>query len=362
MIRVLIVDDEPPSLLRLKKQLGASGMAQVEGAFTDPLEALSFLDKNKADAVFLDIEMPDMDGMELASRILDLQGNIAVIFVTAYNQYAVEAFHLNALDYILKPVSADRLRETLCRIIDEKGIPVHSGPVTVRCFGKFCVKAHAEEIKFRTEKAEELLAFLIGCRGEFVSRSKILDSLWEDFEGDRAVVNFNTTLHNVKKALIPYGIHISILYDRGHYRLETGGMACDYLQFCSFKENAGEFDAKNILEYEKTASLYSGEYLSGWDYGWAGEKRLLLEEQFMELLLGTARYYKETEDYQKAVKWLKAGLKHAPLHRELNYRLIETLLLSNEHMQAMKYYGLYRSGLLKKLRTEPDEAFKKLLR
>jgi two-component system LytT family response regulator len=362
LIRVLVVDDEPPSLNRLKKQLEASGMVQVEGAFTDSLEALAFLGENRVDAVFLDIEMPDMDGMELASRILDLQGNIAIVFVTAYNQYAVEAFRLNALDYFLKPVSADRLRETLCRIIDEKGISVHSGEVTVQCFGKFCVKVGTEEIRFRTEKAEELFAFLIGCSGDFASRSKIIDSLWEDFEGDRAIVNFNTTLHNVKKALLPYGIQISILYDRGHYRLETEGIVCDYLQFCSFKESAGEVDAKNILKYEKIVSLYSGEYLSGWDNGWVGEKRLLLEEKLIRLLLGIARYYNSTGNLQKSAVWLKAGLPYAPFHRELNYRLIETLLLSNEQMQAFKYYDLYRSGLLKKLKTEPDAIFKKLLK
>jgi two-component system, LytTR family, response regulator len=361
LIRAVIVDDEPPSLKRLIKQLESSGMAKVEGAFTDPLEALAFLGENKLDAVFLDIEMPDMDGMELASRILDSQKNIAVVFVTAYNEYAVEAFRLNALDYFLKPVSADRLHETLCRIIDEKDILVQSVPVAVKCFGKFCVKAGVEEIKFRTEKAEQLLAYLIGYRGHFVSRSKIIDSLWEDFEGDRAIVNFNTTLHNVKKALLPYGIHISILYDRGHYRLETEGMACDYLQFCSHRL-AGEVDAKNILEYEETASLYSGEYLSGWDNSWVGEKRMFLEEQFMELLLGIARYYKEVEDYGKAAKWLKTGFKHAPLHRELNLQLIETLLLSNEQMQAFKYYDLYRTGILKKLKAEPDAAFEKLMK
>ncbi len=362
MIRALIVDDEQLSLKRLKKQLEASGMAEVKGAFTNPLEALAFLGENKADAVFLDIEMPDMDGIELASRILDLQGNIAIVFVTAYNQYAVEAFRINALDYLLKPVPAERLNETLQRIMQEKKLPVSSDRVTVQCFGKFCVKAGVDEIRFRTEKAEELFAFLAGCRGQFVSRNKILDSLWEDFEGDRAVVNFNTTLYNVKKALIPYGIRISIRYDRGHYRLEVEGIACDYLQFCSFKETAGEADAKNILEYEETAALYTGEYLSGWDYGWVGEKRLLLEEQFVELLLGIARYYKGAGDYQKTAKWLKAGLQHTPFHRELNYALIEALLLSNERMHALKYFEIYRNGLLKKLKTEPDAAFKKLLK
>ncbi len=74
MIKVIIADDEPLSLDKLKKLLTNSGLAEVAGRFTEPLETLAFLEENKVDAVFLDIEMPDMDGIELSSRILDLQG------------------------------------------------------------------------------------------------------------------------------------------------------------------------------------------------------------------------------------------------------------------------------------------------
>lgn len=356
------MDDEIPSLNKLEKLLNNSGIAEVVGTFTEPLEALAFLKADKVDAVFLDIEMPNMDGIELATRILDLWGDIAVVFVTAYNQYAVEAFRLNALDYLLKPVSVDRLRETLDRILEGKVVSVHSGEVTVRCFGKFSVIAGTEEIRFRTEKAEELLAFLIDNRGSFVSRSKIIDNLWEDFEGDRAVVHLNTTLHYIKKALLPYDIQISILYDRGSYRLETQCMDCDYLKFSTFTEKSEVVGQQNILEFEETAGLYGGEYLSGWEYNWAAGKRLLLEEKFIGLLLDLAKYYKGEGNNHESAKWLKAGLMHEPLHRELNYRLMEALLLTNERILAEKYFDLYRNGLMKKMKLEPDDAFKKLLR
>jgi two-component SAPR family response regulator len=285
-----------------------------------------------------------------------------VVFVTAYNQYAVEAFRLNALDYLLKPVSAGRLLETLYRIMEEKAVPVPLGGVVVRCFGKFTVSAGMQEIRFRTEKAEELLAYLIDSRGCFVSRSKILDSLWEDFDGDRAIVHFNSTLHNVKKALLPYGIQISILYDRGSYQLDTESIDCDYLKFSAFEEKADMVKAENIQEYEKIAALYTGEYLTGWEFYWASGKRIQLEERFIGLLLEMARYYRDTGNYQKAVKWLKEGLNHSPLSRELNYRLIEALQLANEQMLAVKYFELYKNGLMKKLMLNPDSAFKKLLR
>lgn len=361
MIQAIIVDDEQPSLEKLEKQLIGSGRVRVAGKFSEPMQAVEFIKENKVDVAFLDIEMPDMNGIELANRILEVQDGIAVVFITAYHRYAVEAFHLNALDYLLKPVSADRLMETLQRLMDQSGVRSEPRRLRVSCFGKFRATAGEDEIRFRTEKAEELLAFLIDQKGAFVNRNRIIDSLWEDFDADRAVIHFNTTLHYVKKALLTIGIQVSIHYDRGSYRLDVGGLDCDYFEFCSFEERKEPVGQKNIFGYEKAAALYAGEYLSGCNYDWAVGKRLLLEEQFIELILAISDYYKGDEKYREAIKWLKKGLIHEPLHRELNYQLIEALWITHEAVMAKKHIDLYRDGLVKRLNQEPDEAFKKLL-
>ncbi len=361
MIKAIIVDDEFPSLHKLENLLISSELVEVCGAFLRSVDALTFLENNSVDAVFLDIDMPDMDGIELATRILDQRGHTGVIFVTAYNQYAVEAFRLNALDYLMKPVSMDILKETLYRIMDRKN-PTPVGELSVRCFGRFGVNSGSEEVRFRTEKAEELLSYLIDSKSGLVSRSKILDNLWADFEGDRAITHFNTTLHYVKKALLQYGIQISILYDRGSYRLDTEGINSDYIEFCSFAEKHEAATWQNISRFEEIVKLYTGEYLLGWEYDWVAGKRLLLEEQFIHLLLEIAEYYRDAGNYQNCTKWLKVGLLHEPLHRELNYRLVEALLLTNERALAVKYYEIYRNGLMKTLRVEPDAAFVKLLK
>ncbi|HYE84498.1 MAG TPA: response regulator [Clostridia bacterium] len=362
MIRTVIVDDEQPSLDKLERLLTDSGLAEIKGKFTEPLEALEFLKKNEADAVFLDIEMPDIDGIELSNNIIGLQRSIAVVFVTAYNQYAVEAFRLNALDYLMKPVTLERLMETLNRVVEEKGIKVRSCRIQVQCFDKFSVISGTGEVKFRTGKAEELLAFLIDRRGGSISRRELIDCLWEDFDGDRALIHFNTTLHYVKKALLLHGIQIPIIYERGCYRFGMEGLNCDYLKFHAFIDSAAAVDLKNIREYEAAAELYTGDYLAGREYEWAERKRQLLRERFIHLLIAISDYYKTGGIYQKATEWLKTGLMHEPLHRELNYMLIEMLLLTNDRISAARYYNIYSNGLRKKLNQEPDEAFRRLLR
>ena len=361
MIRAIVVDDEKPSLDRLVKMLKNSGLVEMRGEFFNPLEALEFLKSNRVDAVFLDIEMPDMDGIELSSCIIDIQKEAAIVFVTAYNQYAVEAFRLNALDYIMKPVSPERLRETLEKILKGKRIYSSSEGVYVQCFGRFTVNTGNEEVKFRTEKAEELFAFMIDRGGSFVSRSEIIDSLWENFDGDRALIHFNTTLHYLKKALLNYGVQIPFVYDRGGYKFDMSGINCDFIDFSAFFDNYKVTKQLNIPECEKIAGLFTGEYLSGWEYDWATVKRLLLEEQYFCLILAMAEYFKGTGSYRKAAEWLKTGLLKEPLHRELNYRLAEVLLLANERILAVKYYDVYRNGLRKKFECDPDSEFIRLM-
>ncbi len=360
MLRAVVVDDERPSLIKLAKLIGDSGMAEVTGKFTKPLEAIRFLKENTADAIFLDIEMPEMSGIELANHIIGFQKSAAIVFVTAYNQYAVEAFRLNAIDYVMKPVSSDRIEETLKRILSIRGNYFTTKALSISCFGKFTVSSGNGEIKFRTGKAEELLAFMLDRRGSFISRSQIIDSLWADFDGDRALVHFNTTLHYVKKALLEYGLNIPFTYNRGGYQFDFKGLDCDYLKFSAFLGQDKIPSQGNIMEFEKTAKLFRGEYLSGWDCDWAAVRRLILEEQFIQMLLRMAQFYEAAGEASKAEGWLKKGLMMEPLHREMNYSLIGLLLQSNETAMAKRYYEIYCDGLKTKFGHEPDAAFREL--
>lgn len=354
MIRAVIVDDEILALNRLEKLLNESGLATVSGKFSEPETALGFLDGNNADAVFIDIEMPDIDGIELANRIIDKKADIPVVFVTAYNQYAVEAFRLNAIDYLLKPVSPERLCLTLSRIKKDEKISLRDGKISVSCFGGFKVSCGGNAAKFRTEKARELFALLVDRAGACVSRSKILDCLWEDFDGDRALIHFNTTLYNVKSALLACGYAPPIRYENGCYFLTTDRIDCDYFGFCGASENGADI--------ERAAELYVGEYLAGLDCDWASAKRAALEERYIGLLLEIADRRNRAGDHKSAARWLETGLLYVPLHRDLNFAIVRTHLLSHNRATAAKYFEIYRDGLMKKFRMSPDPEFCKLMK
>jgi len=113
MIRAFVLDDEPLAVKRLTRMLGATGRVEIVGSTTDPHTALEFLRAHAVDVLFLDIQMPGLSGFELLD-LIDPQP--LVIFTTAYDRYALEAFDVNSIDYLLKPIDPERLDRALDKL------------------------------------------------------------------------------------------------------------------------------------------------------------------------------------------------------------------------------------------------------
>ena len=113
LIRAYVVDDETLAVQRLTRLLADTGRVTVVGSATDPQDALDALRDVDADVVFLDIQMPEINGLELVER---LDRDVPVIFTTAYDRYALEAFAVNSIDYLLKPVESERLGKALDKL------------------------------------------------------------------------------------------------------------------------------------------------------------------------------------------------------------------------------------------------------
>jgi two-component system LytT family response regulator len=120
LLRAFLVDDEPLALKRLARLLEATGRVEVVGRATDPAKGLAQLAGEPVDVVFLDIQMPGLTGLQVAER---LPPKCMVVFTTAYDQHAVAAFEVNAVDYLLKPIVRERLSATLDRLVVRRDDP-----------------------------------------------------------------------------------------------------------------------------------------------------------------------------------------------------------------------------------------------
>ena len=136
-LRVLVIDDERPALDELTYLLESDYRIAEVHATDSPTEALRLLQQLEVDAVFLDIRMPGLSGIDLAQVISLFRTPPVAVFVTAHEQHAVDAFELNAVDYVLKPVRRERLAEAVRRVLaaghpegPEEQVPVERGGVT----------------------------------------------------------------------------------------------------------------------------------------------------------------------------------------------------------------------------------------
>lgn len=178
-LRVLVVDDERPALDELAYLLGKDDRIGPVTTCDSAPEALRVLRDEEVDAVFLDIAMPGLTGLELASVLARFKEPPAVVFVTAHQEHAVEAFDLAAVDYVLKPVREERLREAVRRIRESGGAPPSEDTIPVELGG---VTRFVSRSEVRYVEAQGDYARLHTARGSHLVRLPLttLEQRWAD--------------------------------------------------------------------------------------------------------------------------------------------------------------------------------------
>lgn len=116
LLKVLIADDDPIIRLILKRAVGEILYTRIVGEAEDGAQLIDLVKQVTPDVIFLDVEMPGLNGVEASKKIFRINQDIFLVFVTAYDDYAYDAFHVYAFDYILKPFKIDRIRQTIGRI------------------------------------------------------------------------------------------------------------------------------------------------------------------------------------------------------------------------------------------------------
>lgn len=275
MIRIAAVDDEMHGLERFERMVSEVKEIELCGLFKTGNQLLVYIKEHPLDAVFLDIEMPGINGLQLSEQILDLNENIDIVFVTAFDQYAVEAFEVQAIDYILKPLTEERLGKTVKRLLKNKGTGDRSRNPFIQCFGGFEVFLDGKAMAWKNSKAKEILAFLVHKEGVPVNWEKISDAVWPDYNSEKAQTNFHATTYLLRKRLAEAGLSQILESGRGNYRIVKDQISCDLYQLeemvRSGQINRKE-DARLLEQLEKRG------YMEESGYAWAYAKAAELDE------------------------------------------------------------------------------------
>lgn len=192
-IQVLIVDDEPLARERIRDLLKHEPNIEIAGESKNGLEAVSAIQKQKLDLVFLDVQMPELDGFGVIETI-GVEKMPYIIFVTAYDQYALRAFEVHALDYLLKPFDHERFQNTLKRAIEHVEIIKRDNDFTGR------LKELIHEVQLEQHYLQRII---IKSRGRiFLLNTDEID--WIEAAGNYVVLHVGSEEHLLRATM--YGI------------------------------------------------------------------------------------------------------------------------------------------------------------
>ncbi len=301
-MKAVIVDDEYYAMQGLKMELEDIGGIEIAGMYEDGSKMLDEIKEIRPDIIFLDIEMPQMDGFEIFEKLVDTCWIPIIIFVTAYSHYAVKAFEINAIDYIIKPVTKSRLLKTLERI-KPVSVPEKNTTLQIICFKHFSILANGKEINssWRTRKSEELISFLISEKGSFVSKEKIAEALWPEKDRESALSNLYIAYYYIKKQENKTGVRIPIESERGKMRINMELIVCDILEFDRLIDAGNRADdAERAVCLERAAELYQGLIFEDGYYTWVNTIQGFYEYRYVELLDNLIEYYCKNSDMKKA--------------------------------------------------------------
>lgn len=259
-IRTLLLDDERHALNYLQSVCKECPELQLQAVCTSAKEALRIILEGGIQLAIMDIEMPEISGMEIASEISRRELPVGVIFVTGYDQYALEAYQNDAIAYLLKPTQAKELSKAVEKAM--RLIPQGPSQVFIRTFGHFDVFVNQEPLYFSSAKAKELLAFLVDQQGGIATMDTIVTHLWEDRPYDENVKQLYRKAVSYLHKLFRENNLTFFVSNRGSCYIKKAEVQCDI------------FDLYAHRLYAKQS--YHGEYMI--DYTW-GEKRIPEIEQ-----------------------------------------------------------------------------------
>lgn len=261
-MKILIVDDETFLREELKDSLERVAPSNEYSEADNFDSAVKLLSENRFDIAFLDIQLQGKNGLAIAEAAKRLSPATNIVMVTAFSEYALDAFKLFVSGYILKPFTDDDLRA----VLDNLRTPVDIGGkarLEVRCFGYFEVFADGRPMKFKRSKEKELLAYLICLKGASANRNEICANIFEEsVTPDKAATNFRQVFASLKKDLTRHGLEGIVIHNSNAYSLDITLVNCDYYDYLTGKEDS--------------ASLYRGEFMN--QYSWAEQFIYALEQ------------------------------------------------------------------------------------
>ena len=351
-MKVIIIDDEKMAIEVLEYYLSEFSDIEIVGCYTDPRKFFLEQATIDYDVAFIDAEMPGLSGIDLVRNLNVNRPNVLAVFVTAYKEYAFDAYQVNGFDYLMKPVSKERLHRTISKIRAslQKENRKESMQIHFKLLGNFMILNGNQPvtIKWRTRRVKELLLYLIHHYPESVDRTQIIQEIWPEKDDKKALSELHATVYRLRLLCSRICGNDVLQVASGQYCLQTDittdvGRLEAILSF----EQASDTAVKNLLQH------YQGEYLDVEGYAWANKKRMDLQRRtllFLENYLALAMEREQEQHNLVLVEpVLRKMLEIDPYNEDYLEMLLEYYLINGNEKMLMDAYVDFKDRLWEEL-------------
>ncbi|ACL19662.1 response regulator receiver and SARP domain protein [Desulfitobacterium sp. LBE] len=361
-MKAILIDDDQPTLFILNKMLAKIPRVEIVGEFLNAGDAYHFLKHNPVELAFVDIKMPGESGLDFAWRSLAEFPDLYVVFLTAYKDYAVEAFEVQAFDYIVKPIQQERLERTVSRVLQRKAAGISSRNTVeqakvlfVYCLGGLDLRNTNDDfVMISSSKGQELFAYLLVHRERLTSKWRIMEDVFQGMSPQNAETYLNTTVYKLRKVLEQYGKRSAIVVASESYVMEIKDFYIDFIEFENKVRTLPSITEANLQEAIQTFHLFAGELFGDKDYQWSLAEKERLGDIYCSFAKKLGRYLLENQNSALALQVFKKLVAINELDEESHCFLLQVYAAQNDLPSLIRHYDRYVQLLQRELAISPS--------
>lgn len=310
LINAIIVDDENLAVDYLDAVLKRFDYLSIVGKYYTSLDALnSFTTNNEhVDIAFLDINMPELDGIELAQLIIEKSPHTKIVFTTGHENFAIEAFELSATDYLLKPITFNRIEKAINRCINQLKLnPKKANDTYTVCSFQsltFIKNNNWTEpiiVRFRTTKVRSIFCYLLHYNSVSISKDVLVELFWPELDLEKAYTQLYNAIYQIRKSLADYHIPITIKNLEDSYTLLLNNVKYNVQLFKESFQNLPPVSKENIDQYKQILKYYRGDFLQSENYIWTESEREVLRLLWLQHIILIADFYEDHDNIKEAI-------------------------------------------------------------
>lgn len=357
-MNVVLIDDEQSALDYLEDLLMMHDDIHIIGKYLNPFKGIDHILATDVTIVFLDINMSVFNGIDVAAVLKEKKPDVQIVFVTAYDDYALDAFEVAAVDYLMKPVLKERLDKTLTQVRKLAGKDPVDPTMKITLFHKVQFIPPGREgvsIQFNMAKVQQLFIYMLYNRTRLVRKEQLIDMLWEELEEKRALSQLYNAIYMIRKQLAPYEKFINITTYADSYRLNVSNTVIDVDLFEDKIAALPTLSDKNFQHHQEVIDYYTDNYLIDYDYLWVENERYRLQTLWVNVTLDLLHWYFTQEKYEEAMKLCLRICHIAPITEEAYFYLMKISAKKEAHSSVHYHFSQLSETLYREIQMAPNQ-------